>query len=139
MDQRKITEQYSVAPQISLQDIGEIAAMGFTTLVCNRPDAEDPGQPGVAEIAAEAKKHHLDFHHIPTSSGAFNDSVVAQHKAVLEQSRGPVFAYCRSGTRCTILWALANAGVLSASEIIGQAAQAGYDISGLQTQLAQSN
>ncbi len=64
--------------------------------------------------------------------------MVARTKAVLEGSNGPVFCFCRSGTRSTTLWALSRAGEQPAGEIIAQAAEAGYDMSHLAGYLGQN-
>jgi len=131
MDARKIDERLTVAYQIQPEDLPGIAAAGFKAVICNRPDGEEPGQPSVAEIEAAAHANGLAFHHIPTSSGLFPDEVVAAFRKVRQEAGGPVFAYCRTGTRCATIDALANPDGKSAEEIIRTAAEAGYDLSPL--------
>jgi uncharacterized protein (TIGR01244 family) len=63
--------------------------------------------------------------------------MVEETRSVLEGSNGPVFCYCRSGTRSTTLWALSQAGKLPANEIVEAAARAGYDMSHLLGHLSQ--
>jgi len=47
----------------------------------------------------------------------------------LSGAKGPVLAYCRSGTRSTLLWALAQAQAGGDPKTLAeQAAQAGYDV-----------
>ena len=64
-DFRHVTDELSVAPQISVADVAEAKAQGFTAIICNRPDGEDPGQPAAAEIAAAAQAAGLTYTHIP--------------------------------------------------------------------------
>jgi len=136
MNDRKVNERLTVAYQIQPEDVADIAARGFTTIICNRPDGEEPGQPSVAEIKAAAEKNGLDFLHIPTTSGQFSDEVVSNFRAARQNSAGPVFAYCRTGTRCITLDALANPDGKSPDEIISAAAAAGYDLSPLRDRIA---
>ncbi len=131
MDARKIDDRLTVAYQIQSEDLPAIAEAGFKAVICNRPDNEEPGQPGVAEIRAAAEANGLVFHHIPTSSGLFPDEVVANFRKARQQAGGPVFAYCRTGTRCVMIDALANPDGKSAEEIIRAASAAGYDLAPL--------
>jgi sulfide:quinone oxidoreductase len=107
MDIIRLNEQISVSPQISVDDVPTIADGGFKSIICNRPDDEEQGQPCAAAIAAAAEVHGLGFAHIPVVSGAITaaDGVaMAQALAVLP---APVFAYCRSGARSTKLYEMA--------------------------------
>ncbi|MDG2004351.1 MAG: TIGR01244 family sulfur transferase [Novosphingobium sp.] len=131
MDARRINEQLTVAYQITPEDVVEIAGAGFKSVICNRPDNEEPGQPGVAEIRAAAQANGLAFHHIPIASGGFTEDAIAGFRTARQQAGGPTFAYCRTGTRCVTLDALANPDGKSAEEIIRAAADAGYDLSPL--------
>ena len=131
MDLKRINERVSVSGQIQPEDIPALKAAGFTTIINNRPDGESPDQPAGAEIEAAAKAAGLSYHAIPLGREGVSAEMVAQTKAALAQSSGPVFAFCRSGTRSTTLWALSQAGEQDAGEIISQAAEAGYDMSHL--------
>jgi sulfide:quinone oxidoreductase len=104
----QITEDYSVSPQIAVEDVAEIARLGFRTLMCNRPDAEDPGQPDFARIAAAAEAHGLVVSHVPVQSGGITPQDVDAFRAAMAELPRPVFAYCRSGTRSQNLWRLAE-------------------------------
>ena len=137
MDIRKIDDSLSVSPQIRVEDVAEIARLGFKTLVANRPDREEPGQPTMAEIEAAAKAHGLDWVYLPVASGNITDEDVERFAPMIQGAEKPVLAFCRSGTRCTILWALSSAPTLPAPEIIQRARGAGYDLSGLEPRIAQ--
>lgn len=130
MDIKTINEKVSVSPQISPNDLPALKEAGFTTIINNRPDGEAPEQPDGAVIEAEAKKLGLNYIAIPMGrEGVSPDMIEATRNAMA--SDGKVFAYCRSGTRSTTLWALSQAGEMPADQIIKSAAQAGYDVSHL--------
>jgi uncharacterized protein (TIGR01244 family) len=137
LDVKRINEHVSVSPQISPDDVAQIKAAGFTTIINNRPDGESPDQPSSATMAAAAKAAGLDYRYIPLGRDGVNPQMVEDTKAALEGSPGPVFCYCRSGTRSTTLWALSQAGKLPAQEIVEAAAHAGYDMSHLLGHLSQ--
>lgn len=131
-DFRRVTDQFSVSPQIAPADVAAAAAQGFVLIVNNRPDGEDPAQPSGAEIEAAAKAAGLDYVAIPVRGGPSAEQVAALRET-LEAAKGPVLAFCRSGTRCIVTWSLgqAEAGVRSRQELIDLGAQAGYDLSGV--------
>lgn len=137
MELKRINEHVSVSPQISPDDVAAIKAAGFVAIVNNRPDGESPDQPPSAVIEKAAHDAGLAYHHIPLGREGVTPQMVEQTKSVLEGSAGPVFCYCRSGTRSTTLWALSQAGKQPAAEIISAAANAGYDMSHLAGHLSQ--
>ena len=108
MDIRRITDSFSVSPQIAPGDLGEVKDRGFVMVISNRPDGEDAGQPNGAEIAASAAAAGLDFRHIPIA-GTFSEAHISEMADAIDSAGGPVFAFCRSGTRSTLLWSLAQA------------------------------
>lgn len=129
MDVKKINENVSVAPQLSPADMAEAAAMGFKTVVNNRPDGEGgPDQPSAADVGAAAKAAGLDFVDMPVVSGRLTEKNINDFADLLTNAKKPVLAYCRTGTRCTNLWALAEATEKPAADLIEQAAGAGYDL-----------
>ncbi|WP_196260708.1 TIGR01244 family sulfur transferase [Pelagibacterium limicola] len=135
MEIRKINDEVSVAGQIQPEDVATIKAAGFSVIVNNRPDGEAPDQPSGAEIAAAAKAAGIDYVEIPMGREGVTPQMIAATRQVFETRSGPVFCYCRSGTRSTTLWALSQAGGRDAGEIITAAAHAGYDISHLAAHL----
>ena len=137
MDVKRINDKVSVSPQISPDDIAAIKAAGFTTIVNNRPDGESFDQPSSDEMQAAVEAAGLSYHYIPLGRDGVSPEMVEETVAVLEGSTGPVFCYCRSGTRSTTLWALAQAGKMPAQEIVSAAAHAGYDMSHLLGHLSQ--
>ena len=135
MDIRRLTDDFAVSPQITAEELDEIASAGFRAILCNRPDDEEPGQPEFDTIAAAARAAGLEARAVPIVSGMITDEAVAAFRAALDELPAPVFAYCRSGTRCTMLWAVTRLGEIAPAEIARRAAQAGYDVSGLLRQL----
>lgn len=112
--------------QLNVGDLDQAAAQGIRLIVNNRPDGEEPGQPSSADIEAAARAAGLDYRHIPVAGGFTPEQVEAMARAL---ERGPVLAFCRSGTRSTFLWALArSARGVPAGESVAAAAAAGYDL-----------
>ncbi len=128
---RTIDETLLVAGQIAPEDLTAAAAKGVRTIINNRPDGEQPGQPGSATIEAAARAAGLGYVHIPVDHSGFSMAQIEAMAAALAEP-GPALAFCRSGTRSTFLWALARglAGDEPA-EIAAKAANAGYDIAPL--------
>jgi uncharacterized protein (TIGR01244 family) len=127
---RKLDETISVAGQVSPEDIAAAAAQGFTFVINNRPDDEQPGQPSGAEIAAAAAAAGLGYRAIPITHAGFSDDQVAAMQEALSAAPGPVLAFCRSGTRSTLVWALARSRMGDdADTLSAKAAAAGYDLS----------
>ena len=135
MDIRKISDSYFVSPQISPDDVAEIARAGFKTLICNRPDGEIPPEFHCAEVEREAKAAGLTFKSHPFASQAITLEIVEQQAKLLAESEAPVLAYCATGTRCSVVWSFAQAGELSADEIIQATKNAGYQLEGLRPQI----
>ena len=136
MDIRRITDTYAVSPQIAPEDMAALAEAGFTTVIDNRPDAEVPPSHRTAAMQAAAEAAGLTFVAIPVTHQGLNADMVHDQADAIAASDGPVLAYCASGTRSTIVWALSQAGKMPADDIIGAAARAGYDIGGLRPQIS---
>jgi uncharacterized protein (TIGR01244 family) len=129
---RRLDQTISVFGQISPEDVAAAYAQGFTTIINNRPDDEQPGQPAGAEIEAAAKAAGLDYAAIPVDHSGFSEPQVTAMADALRTAQGPVLAFCRSGTRSTYLWALARKRLGDDGEaLIAKAAEAGYDLSPL--------
>ncbi|SFR45670.1 sulfide:quinone oxidoreductase [Marinobacter daqiaonensis] len=137
MDIRKIDDDLSVAPQIQPEEVAELARLGFRTLIANRPDREEPGQPPMADLEAAAREHGLHWVYLPVESGNITDQDIDAFDPVFEEAEKPVLAFCRSGTRCSVLWALSSARRMPLEPIIQRAGQAGYDLRGLIPRLQQ--
>lgn len=106
MEYRQLTENFSVSPQIAPEDVGAVKAAGFKSVICNRPDGEQPGQPEAESVRQAVEEAGLTFRYIPVVSGQVTPENVAEMAEALDDLEGPVFAYCRSGTRCANLFML---------------------------------
>jgi uncharacterized protein (TIGR01244 family) len=106
VEYREISDNYSASGQILPDDIAALKAAGFKSVICNRPDNEQPGQPSADTMKAAAEAAGLEFRYIPVISGQITEENVADQALALEDLQGPVFAYCRTGARCTNLYAL---------------------------------
>lgn len=129
MEIKKLENSVGVSPQITTADLTMIKELGYRVVVCHRPDGEGVDQINFDEIEQSAKALNLQTVYQPIVSGKINDDDVATFKSILNDTKGPVFAYCRTGTRSATLWSLAKAGELSVSEILSTAKLAGYDMS----------
>lgn len=138
MDIRKISSFLSVSPQIYSSEVEQLAALGFKTIFNNRPDNEVTEQPLGAEIAAEAANHGLIYVDLPIITYGITAQNVADFGIEIMRARGPVLAYCRSGTRSTTLWARYEARRVDADAIISFAATIGYDLSKHRDQFVQA-
>lgn len=137
MEIRHISETYHVSPQITAEDVAEIAAAGFTTLICNRPDAEVPPMLRADAIRAASEAAGLAFHVLPVTHQAMTPELIRAQAEIVEAAPGNVLAYCASGTRCTVVWSFdqAMARKQPVDDILNAAQQAGYDLAGLRPQL----
>jgi uncharacterized protein (TIGR01244 family) len=135
MDIRALTPTYAVSPQIDPADLPAIAAAGYTMVIDNRPDGEIPPHLHTDAMARAAQAAGLAFVANPVISGMLTeDNVAAQARAVAAAS-GPVLAYCASGNRSSVVWALAHAGRLPVDDLIGLPARHGYQLEWLRGQL----
>lgn len=128
MDIRPITDRYAVSPQIDPEDADAIKAAGITTVICNRPDMEVPPSHHSDAMRVAIEAAGLRFEVLPITHQTMTPDRVAAQAAIVAASDGPVLAYCASGTRCSILWALSQAGQQDPDAILGAVARAGYDL-----------
>jgi len=127
---RRIDEHMLASPQIDVSDIAAAQLAGVTLIVNNRPEDEAPDQTPGAEIEAAARAAGIDYVAVPVTHAGFSQHQVDAMVHALASADGSVLAYCRSGTRSTLLWALARAKAGdNPSVIASKAAQAGYDVS----------
>jgi uncharacterized protein (TIGR01244 family) len=126
---RMLDELTFVAPQITAADVADAQAQGITLIINNRPDGEALDEPQGPEIEAAAHAAGIGYVAIPVGHSGFSEPQVNAMMAALESSEGPVLAYCRSGTRSTLLWALASAKLgEDKADLKAKAASAGYDL-----------
>ncbi|WP_146344079.1 TIGR01244 family sulfur transferase [Falsiphaeobacter marinintestinus] len=137
MDIRHITPDYAVSPQITAEDAQAIADAGFKLVICNRPDAEVTPDLAEETIRAAVEAAGLRFEALPLTQETMTLDNAARHRALMESAEGPVLAYCRTGTRCSVVWALGHASILSPDDILSKTSAAGYQLDQLRPTLTQ--
>ena len=129
-DFRQLSAKVWASPQIDLADVAAAAAAGFALVVNNRPDGESADQTAGPDIEAAVRAAGMDYCAIPITPGGFSREQVDAMAQALAGADGPVLAYCRSGTRSTLLWSLTRAAAGEDPAAIAEAVRAaGYDIS----------
>lgn len=127
---RKLTDRVYASPQIGEGEVATAMALGVALIINNRPEGESDDQTPGDEIAAAARAAGIDYVAIPITHAGFSEPQVAAMREALDRAGdAPVLAYCRSGTRSTLLWALAEASAGANPEALAAAAAgAGYDL-----------
>ena len=129
----EIAPGFAVTVQPDALDIAHLAALGYRTIINNRPDGEEAGQMPAASARAEAERLGLAYVHIPVTSDMISGADVAAFDRAIRESPSPVVAHCRSGTRSYLLWAAARAhnGRADPVALAAEAAGKGYDLKSL--------
>ncbi|MCV2873239.1 TIGR01244 family sulfur transferase [Defluviimonas sp. WL0050] len=128
MEIRQLTPTYAVSPQIAPEEVAAIRAAGFTMIINNRPDAEIPADLRADAMRVAAEAAGLTYVVNPVIGGAITMENVAQQRAAIDAATGPILAYCASGNRSSIVWALANAGREPTNALITTPARWGYNL-----------
>jgi len=133
---RPITDTFLASPQIGLDDLAVAKEMGVTLVVNNRPDGEEPSAPQGESIAAACEQAGISYVSIPVGHSGFSEAQIDQLIEALRTAEGITLAYCRSGTRSTLLWSLAQAKQGVSPEVIAASAAAGgYDVTPIRPML----
>ena len=135
MNIHPLTDGYSVSPQITPEDIPAIAAAGYRTIICHRPDQEVTPGLRAADVGAAARAAGLEFVELPVMQGGLFSKEIARQREAIAASDGPVLAYCASGTRSTIIWMFGAAGTIPVPELLAIASRAGYPLAAYRQQL----
>jgi len=137
MTPKVINQALSVSEQIKAEDVTTIAAAGFKSIICNRPDGEGVDQPVFAEIEAAAKVAGLVAVYQPIVSGKVGDEDAVAFGKLMDALPKPIFAYCRTGTRSTTLWSLSEGSRGHAlPDVLAATKAAGYDMTGVVRRIA---
>jgi uncharacterized protein (TIGR01244 family) len=135
MNLKPLATDFSVTPQIEAADLAELAARGFKSIIGNRPEGEAPDQPAWSSLVAEAERHGISARQIPVVPGQIGADDVKRFAEALRDLPTPIAAFCRTGTRSAMLWALANPDGLSVDERVAVAAAQGYDLASLRERM----
>ncbi|TFI59738.1 TIGR01244 family phosphatase [Sphingomonas parva] len=136
---KHLTPTLAVSSQLTLEDVRKAADEGYRSIICNRPDGEETAQPNAKAIGAAATALGLQFTHIPVTSGKITDEDVTAMETALNAMNGPVLAYCRSGTRSAMLWALSATKERDPEQILEIGRLAGYDLGSIRNKLITRN
>lgn len=130
VDRRIVTDDFSVSPQIGPDDVAALAAAGVRLIINNRPDGEAPDQASSAEMEAAARAAGVAYRFVPVASVPPTAQEGAAMAEAARAADGPVHAFCRSGTRSIMAWAVgrAAAGEQRTDELVRLGAGAGYDL-----------
>ena len=136
----KLADNLYIAPQLTPTDVGAAAKLGIRSVICNRPDGEEDGQPAFSEVQqwlADAGIHHSVQQ--PVVAPQINADDAARFKALRQENPAPVLAYCRTGTRCSLLWGYNQlADGADVAEVMAAAKQAGVDLSNFEARLQEA-
>ncbi len=135
MQPNALTDRYHVSPQIDPQDCAAIKEAGYVLVIDNRPDAEVPPSHQTEAMRLAAEAAGLRFAALPITHQTMTAENILAQAELVAAADGPVLAYCASGTRCSVIWALGNAEALGADSVIEAAAKAGYNLEGLRPTL----
>lgn len=135
-----LTPDFAVTGQLGPGDFAIAAALGFATIVNNRPDGEDEAQLDSISAATQARLAGIAYHYNPTDKiDLFSDRVVDTADLAMARSKGPILAYCKSGMRSAIVWAAVAARTTSVDEVLDRVAEAGFDFDFLADELLQQS
>jgi len=132
---KKLSEQVSVSSQITGAELERIRALGFEAVINNRPDDEEEGQPESKDLETESKRLGLAYFSLPVVGGNITDQQIKDFDNIVESQKGSILAFCRTGTRCAMLWALVEAKRSSSYTILKKTSDAGYDLSALKPRI----
>lgn len=132
---KPLDDKLFVGPSLTAEDVATLAAQGFKSIICNRPDGEAGVVATSEQIGTLAAAENIEFAYVPLADLNPQESHVRATSKFLESLPGPIYAYCKTGGRAAALWALANVANLASDELISRCAAAGYDLSGLRPKL----
>ena len=135
MQYNTLSDDYSVSPQIDATDVPSILQAGFKSVICNRPDQENPESRQIEAIKAAVEAAGMDFAENVFDPSSFGPDKIERQADLLAQLPGPIFAYCASGNRCSVVWAFTQAGRVATDRILDATTGAGYQLAHLRPQL----
>ncbi|AXT26741.1 TIGR01244 family phosphatase [Ruegeria sp. AD91A] len=137
MEIRPITTRYAVSPQITVEDVPAIAEAGFVKVICNRPDGEVPAIMQSDAIGEAVRAAGMEYEVLELTHQTMTPENARRQRELTESCDGPVLAYCASGTRCSVVWALGQCDRMSTDDILTATTNAGYQLENLRPALEQ--
>ncbi len=98
-----MSDTITISGQITVDDVKALAEQGYKTLVNNRPDGEEAGQPTSDAIKVAATEHGIIYAHIPFSGGMLEMRHVQEFADFFNRTERPLHIFCRSGNRSSII------------------------------------
>ena len=135
MEIRPITPRYAVSPQITVEDVPAIAEAGFVKVICNRPNREVPLHQQSDTIGQAVREAGMEYEVLELTHQTMTPDNIARQCDLAENCNGPVLAYCASGTRCSVIWALGQCDRSSTDDILEATSKAGYVLENLRPAL----
>lgn len=128
-----LSPSYTISAQIDPASLAALKEGGYTDIIMNRPDGEEPGQPSLADMQAAAEAAGVTFHYLPMTPGQLDLETVDKTIEVMQAAEGKIYSYCRSGARSTAMWALATAKAekKDPDAILADTLVTGFDLAGL--------
>ena len=131
-----LTPNVTALAQPSVDDIADLADRGYRSIIGNRPEGESPDQPSWLALKAAAAARGMEAVHLPVVASQIDAEDVTDFRDALERLPKPIAAFCQTGTRATLLWALANEGNLTVDERMAIAGRWGYNLEPFRALLA---
>jgi sulfide:quinone oxidoreductase len=136
----QLTPHLAVTGGLLLEDVAEVAAMGFRSIVSNLPDGESAAHPTSRQVAQSAERSGLGYRHIPTTKAdVFSDRVVDGVAEALSTLEAPVLMHCASGLRSAVAWAAAAARSQSPDDVLVVLRAAGFNLDAIRDDLAEEH
>lgn len=136
MKKIQIHDNFSVSEQITLDEMKILADDGVKTLICNRPDGEEPNQVKCSDIKAAAEENGINFVHIPVPGREIPEEALQDFLKVIDGCNDKIHAYCRTGTRSSIFWGLSHARNNTVDEVLAKAESLGINLTPVVEQLS---
>ncbi len=133
---KSLDDKFHVAPQVTIEQLDAARDAGVTTVISHRPDGEEPGQLSFADLETAAAERGMKAVHIPVVPGRLTPTHVDALKQATDDCDGKILAFCKSGMRASMVWALAQKGEISPQEIMACCQKAGCDVSPLAAHLS---
>ncbi|ULJ61174.1 TIGR01244 family sulfur transferase [Wielerella bovis] len=103
----KIADYLYISNQLDERFAKRAAQYGIQTVICNRPDDEEPNQPSFEQVKTWLNAVGIEnVVYMPVVMDGIDDAALREFQETVAKSPAPILAYCRTGTRSAMMWAL---------------------------------
>lgn len=103
----KIADYLYVSKQLDERLAKRAAQYEIKTVICNRPDGEEPNQPDFENVKQWLNQNGIEHVvYLPVDMNNIDDATLESFKQAVANLPAPILAYCRTGTRSAMMWAL---------------------------------